>query len=102
MLMVIKANATLPAVTAQDVGRELYHHRQKFVQIIGDPGALKKIAWIFERVPDMFDIRFLNASLVVRCAEPKRTSQSTWPLKREQIQPSLAHLSTPMTSPPGC
>jgi hypothetical protein len=68
MLMVIQANAALPAVTAQDVGRDLYHHRQKIVQIIGDPGALKKIAWIFQRVPDMFDIRFLNASLVVRCA----------------------------------
>jgi hypothetical protein len=71
MLMVIQANAALPAVTAQDVGRELYHRRRQIVQIIGDPGALKKIAWIFQRVPDMFDVRFLDASLVVRCARAK-------------------------------
>jgi hypothetical protein len=101
MLMVIQANAALPAVTAQDVGRDLYHHRQKIVQIIGDPGALKKIAWIFQRVPDMFDIRFLNASLVVRCARAKAAKSERIPLETGADTIPL-HLSTSMTLQPGC
>ena len=65
-MMIAVANSKLPSVTAQDVGRELYHDRQDMVQIIGDAGALKKIAWIFKRVPDMFDVQFYQSSLIVR------------------------------------
>ena len=65
-MMVAIANSKLPSVTAQDVGRELYHDRQDLVQIIGDMNTLRKIAWIFQRVPDMFDVQFHQSSLIVR------------------------------------
>jgi hypothetical protein len=68
MLMVMVANSQLPSVTAQDVGRELYHGRQDVVQIIGDEPSLKKVAWIFERVPDMFEVQCQYATLIVRRA----------------------------------
>jgi hypothetical protein len=69
MFMVIVANQQLPSLTAQAVGRDLYHGRQDVVQIIGDKNCLRKIAWIFETVPDLFDAKFQNTSLVVRRAE---------------------------------
>jgi hypothetical protein len=68
MLMVIKANPKLPAMTAQDVGRELYHRRYDVVQIIGDKHTLERIAWVFRRVPDMFALQFKYTSLIVRRA----------------------------------
>jgi hypothetical protein len=78
VLRVMQANTILPAVTAQDAGRELIHHRLKVVQIMGDPVTLKKIAWIFQRVPDLFDLQCLDSSLVVRlptvqCVPPSYT-----------------------------
>ncbi len=68
MLLVLRANRLLPALTAQNVGRELYHQRYNVVQIIGARPTLQKIAWIFARASDMFDIRFQYDSLVVRRA----------------------------------
>ena len=64
--MVVVANIYLPAVTAQDVGREIYHGRHDMVRIIGDEGSLSKIAWIFQRVPDMFEVQYLTSGLIVR------------------------------------
>lgn len=68
MLMVMVANSQLPSVTAQDVGRELCHGRQDLVQVIGNEPSLKKIAWIFDRVPDMFELQLQGTSLIVRRA----------------------------------
>lgn len=64
--MVVVANMHFPAVTAQDVGREVYHGRHEMVRIIGDEGSLSKIAWIFERVPDMFEVQRQTSGLIVR------------------------------------
>ncbi len=64
--MVVVANMHFPAVTAQDVGREIYHGRQEAVRIIGDEGSLSKIAWIFQRVPDMFVVQRHSSWLIVR------------------------------------
>lgn len=72
--MVIEANAQLPSVTAQDAGREIYHGRHDTVRIIGDESSLKKIAWIFQRVPDMFAVRFQNSSLLVYRALGQRVN----------------------------
>jgi hypothetical protein len=66
MLMVIKANPKLPAITAQNVGRELYYGRQTVVQIIGDKETLENIAWILEDALDMLDLQFQHCSLIVR------------------------------------
>jgi hypothetical protein len=76
VLRVMQANPILPAVTAQDAGRELIHQRLKVVQIMGDPDTLKKIAWIFQRVPDLFDLQCLDSSLVVRLPNWPRVSPS--------------------------
>ena len=65
-MMVTVANSRLPSVTAQDVGRDLYHKRQDVAQIIGDERTLKAIAWIFQRVPDMFDVQSYQCFLIVR------------------------------------
>jgi hypothetical protein len=64
--MVIVANIQFPAVTAQDVGREIYHGRHEMVRIIGDESSLRKIAWIFQRVPDMFEVQRQAYALTVR------------------------------------
>ena len=64
--MIINANSHLPAVTAQDVGRELYHKRHDEVKILGTEDSLKRIAWILGRVDDMFKVQARPASLVVR------------------------------------
>jgi hypothetical protein len=63
--MAIVADANFPAITAQNVGREIYHGRQDVVRIVGDKRTLGKIAWIFQKVPDLFTIRLQCASLVV-------------------------------------
>ncbi len=68
--MIIRANSKFPAITAQNVGREVWSNRQPVVRIIGDRQTLQRIAWIFQRVPDMFEVRFDYASLVVRRARP--------------------------------
>jgi hypothetical protein len=73
--MIIEANPQLPSVTAQDVGREIYHGRHEVVRIVGDKNSLQKIAWIFQRVPDMFAVRFQNSSLIVRRASGWRGRQ---------------------------
>ncbi len=71
MLKIVKANPMLPAVTAQDVGRDLCQKRQDVVQIIGEKPTLDTIAWIFQRIPDMFTARFRDASLIVcRAGDP--------------------------------
>ena len=64
--MVIVADMQFPAVTAQDVGREVYHGRHEAVCIIGDESSLSKIAWIFKRVPDMFEVQRQTSGLIVR------------------------------------
>ena len=64
--MVIVADMQFPAVTAQDVGREVYQGRQEAVRIIGDESSLSKIAWIFQRVPDMFEVQRQAHVLIVR------------------------------------
>lgn len=64
--MVVVANMYFPAVTAQDVGREVYHGRHEMVRIVGDEGSLTKIAWIFQRVPDMFEVQRQTSVLIVR------------------------------------
>jgi phosphohistidine phosphatase SixA len=80
MLLIIKANEKLPALTCQDVGRELYHKRYNVVQIIGHTPTLRKIAWIFAKVSDMFDLQFQYASIIVRRARnpeiPDKTLKS--------------------------
>lgn len=81
MLMVMTANSKLPAMTAQDVGRELYHRRYDMVQIIGDEPTLERIAWIFQRVPDMFVIQFKYASLIVRRATAQASLKKAQKLK---------------------
>lgn len=63
--MVVLADENFPAIVAQNVGREICHGRQEVVRIVGDKPSLEKIAWIFQKVPDMFTIRFQRASLVV-------------------------------------
>jgi hypothetical protein len=62
---VVVADATFPAITAQNVGQDIYQGRQNKVRIIGDKHSLGKIAWIFRKVPDMFALRFQCSSLVV-------------------------------------
>ncbi|MCL4299296.1 MAG: hypothetical protein KJ077_26415 [Anaerolineae bacterium] len=65
-MMVVLANLHFPAITAQDVGREVYHGRHEMVRIIGDERSLGKIAWIFQRVPDMFEVQHQTSGLIVR------------------------------------
>ncbi|MBE7474819.1 MAG: hypothetical protein HS114_37275 [Anaerolineales bacterium] len=65
-MMVVIANMRFPAVTAQDVGREVYHGRQEAVCIVGDERSLSQIAWIFQRVPDMFEVQRYSTELIVR------------------------------------
>lgn len=67
-ILTIVVNEQLPAVTAQDAGREVYHGRQESVQIIGDEVSSKQIAWIFSTVPDLFEIQLNCSSLIVRRA----------------------------------
>jgi hypothetical protein len=69
--MVMVANIRRPSITAQDAGRELFHRRQDVVKIIGDDLSLKKIAWIFAQVPDMFKFRRLASCLIVCLAEER-------------------------------
>ena len=68
-MMITVANPRLPSVTAQNVGRDLYHKRQDVAQIIGDEHSLKAIVWIFQRVPDMFDIQFYPTFIIIRRVE---------------------------------
>lgn len=65
MLTAVIANPVLPAMTAQDVGRDLYYGRAETVEIVGDEKNLRRIAWILKRVPDLFDVRFQRNALVV-------------------------------------
>lgn len=77
MLKIVKANPLLPAITAQDVGRDLCHRRQDVVQIIGERPTLENIAWIFQRIPDMFTARFRDTSLIVcRAGDPSGRSET--------------------------
>jgi hypothetical protein len=69
MAMVIEAGYHFPSIVAQNAGREIYHGRQDMVKIMGDENSLKKIAWIFSRVPDMFDVQLRPSFLVVRRAK---------------------------------
>ncbi|NJN97851.1 MAG: hypothetical protein HC875_29115 [Anaerolineales bacterium] len=64
--MEVIANMRFPAVTAQDAGREVYHGRQEAVRILGDERSLSQIAWIFQRVPDMFEVQRHATELIVR------------------------------------
>jgi hypothetical protein len=63
--MIILASDKLPSITAQHVGRELYHCRQDVVRIIGSKRVLETIAWIFKKVPDMFETQFTFPFLLV-------------------------------------
>jgi hypothetical protein len=69
MAMVIEAGYLFPSIVAQNAGREIYHGRQDMVKIVGDENSLQKIAWIFSRVPDMFDVQRRPSFLVVRRAK---------------------------------
>jgi hypothetical protein len=69
MAMVLKAECRFPSIVAQNAGREVYHGRQDMVKIVGDEKSLKKIAWIFSRVPDMFDVQLRRSALIVRRAK---------------------------------
>ncbi len=75
--LTVAATAQLPALVAQDVGRELHYGRQDIVRIIGDQWTLKQIAWIFERVPDMFTVQRQLSALVVRRASAWATQPGT-------------------------
>jgi hypothetical protein len=93
MLKVVVADKRLPSVTAQNVGRELYHRRQDIVQIIGEERCLKKIAWIFQRVPDMFDIQLQKGSLIARRAQTQTEEQPAQAGEAKAISPvSIAKL----------
>ena len=81
MWMVVIANSKYPSITAQNIGRELYHGREEMVQIIGNKHTLKAIAWIFAKVPDMFEIQFKSASLIV--SRTKEQSQVEVPRAKE-------------------
>jgi hypothetical protein len=63
--MIILASGKWPSITAQDVGRELYHCRQDVVRIIGSKRVLKTIAWIFKKDPDMFETQFSFPFLLI-------------------------------------
>jgi hypothetical protein len=67
--MVVMADENFPAIVAQNVGREICHGRQDVIRIVGDQRSLEKIAWIFQKVPDMFIIQFQPAALVVSSCE---------------------------------
>ena len=66
---VVVADENYPAIVAQNVGRDICYGRQDVVRIVGDKRSLEKIAWIFQKVPDMFTIQFQQASLVVSAYE---------------------------------
>lgn len=68
-MLVVQATSRFPSILAQNVGRELYYGRQDVVQIVGDKTSLRNIAWIFKKVPDMFEIQCENSSLLVRRTE---------------------------------
>lgn len=76
VLTAVVANSKLPAVTAQDVGRDLYYGRVEIVQIIGDEKILKRIAWILKQVPDLFEVRFQRDVLVVTRAASQALRQA--------------------------
>lgn len=63
--VVVMADENFPAIVAQNVGREIFHGRQDVIRILGDKRSLEKIAWILQKAPDMFNIQFQHASLVV-------------------------------------
>lgn len=84
MAMVIEAGYLFPSIVAQNAGREIYHGRQDMVKIMGDPSSLQKIAWIFDRVPDMFDVQLRPSFLVVRRA--KIDSSSAHDLHRSVVE----------------
>lgn len=67
--MIVVADENYPAIVAQNVGRDICHGRQDVVRILGDKRSLEKIAWIFQKVPDMFTIQFQQTSLVVSSYE---------------------------------
>lgn len=93
LLKVMVANNRLPSVTAQNAGRELYHRRQEMVQIIGQERCLKKIAWIFQRVPDMFEVQRQPGSLIVRRAQAQLEQQPAQAGETQGISPaSMAKL----------
>jgi hypothetical protein len=68
-MLIVRATPQFPSILAQNIGRELYHGRQDVVQIVGDKNSLRHIAWIFKKVPDMFELQCENSSLLVRRAE---------------------------------
>lgn len=63
--MIILASRKWPSITAQDVGRELYHYRQDVVRIVGSKRVLKTIAWIFKKDSDLFETQFSFPFLLV-------------------------------------
>jgi hypothetical protein len=69
MAMTVHANVQLPSMTAQDVGRELYHNRQNEVRVMGDKNTLKKIIWILQGLPDMVTVQPQPSLLIVRLAQ---------------------------------
>lgn len=91
MSKIVKANPKLSSVTAQDVGRDLYHGRQETVRIVGDRHALENIAWIFKRVPDLFTIQVRSNSLIVRrtpeakIGNSKQTNETAVPATAEAM-----------------
>jgi hypothetical protein len=85
MEKIIHASARFPSITAQNVGRDLINGRNEAVRIVGDEDSLKTIAWIFERVPDMFDVQFQHSSLLVHQAGKTEKVASCPHLQDERI-----------------
>lgn len=73
----VLADENFPAIVAQNVGRDICYGRQEVVRIVGDKRSLEKIAWIFQKVPDMFTIQLQRTSLVVTASREQR------PVKRQ-------------------
>jgi hypothetical protein len=94
--MVVMADKNFPAIVAQNVGREICHGRQDVIRIVGDKQSLDRIAWIFQKVPDMFTIQFQQASLVVSSYEQRQAkrqngvrNQSLWARFRMWVRRKL-------------
>jgi hypothetical protein len=92
--MIIWASRKWPSITAQDVGRELYHCREDVVRIIGSRHVLNTIAWMFKKNTDMFEVKFwFPFILVIRRVNPKNCDRPVQMVHRE-LQPFVKRLSS--------
>lgn len=90
--VVVLADENFPAIVAQNVGRDICHGRQEVVRIVGDKRSLEKIAWIFQKVPDMFTIQFQCASLVVSASGEQGQVKRQNGIERKQSLRSKFHM----------